>query len=84
MHSFEVHSNESGCRKSDRLGLEQVIVVSYMNYINMEGSNKSRGDQDNTEGNNSFYNGARKKMLQTLSIYLLKSLILVEKKIITQ
>ena len=24
MHSFEVHSNESACRKSDRLGLEQV------------------------------------------------------------
>ena len=25
MHSFEVHSNESACRKSDRLGLEQVL-----------------------------------------------------------
>ena len=25
MHSFEVHSNESTCRKSGRLGLEQVI-----------------------------------------------------------
>ena len=24
MHIFEVHSNESACRKSDRLGLEQV------------------------------------------------------------
>ena len=24
MHSFEVHSNESACRKSGRLGLEQV------------------------------------------------------------
>ena len=24
MHSFEEHSNESACRKSDRLGLEQV------------------------------------------------------------
>ena len=24
-HSFEVHSNESACRKSGRLGLEQVI-----------------------------------------------------------
>ena len=23
-HSFEVHSNESACRKSGRLGLEQV------------------------------------------------------------
>ena len=25
MHSFEVHSNESACRKSGRLGLEQVL-----------------------------------------------------------
>ena len=25
MHSFEVHSNESACRKSGRLALEQVI-----------------------------------------------------------
>ena len=24
-HSFEVHSNESACRKSGRLGLEQVL-----------------------------------------------------------
>ena len=24
MHSFEVHSNESACRKKVRLGLEQV------------------------------------------------------------
>ena len=28
MHSFEVHSNESACRKSGRLGLEQVIYLS--------------------------------------------------------
>ena len=27
MHSFEVHSNESACRESDRLGLKQVIGV---------------------------------------------------------
>ena len=26
MHSFEVHSNESACRKSGHLGLEQVIT----------------------------------------------------------
>ena len=26
MHSFEVHSNESACRKKVRLGLEQVIT----------------------------------------------------------
>ena len=25
MHSFEVHSNESACRKKVRLGMEQVI-----------------------------------------------------------
>ena len=25
MHSFEVQSNESACKKSGRLGLEQVI-----------------------------------------------------------
>ena len=28
MHSFEVHSNESACRKSDRLGLEQVLNLN--------------------------------------------------------
>ena len=27
MHSFEVHSNESACRKKVHLGLEQVIWV---------------------------------------------------------
>ena len=27
MHSFEVHSNESVCRKSGRLGMEQVITL---------------------------------------------------------
>ena len=26
MHSFEVHSNESACTKSGRLGLEQVFT----------------------------------------------------------
>ena len=25
MHNFVVHSNESGCRKNGRLGLEQVL-----------------------------------------------------------
>ena len=28
MHSFVVHSNESACRKSGRLGLEQVYRVT--------------------------------------------------------
>ena len=34
MHSFEVHSNESTCRKSEHLGLEQVIeyILGLMNY----------------------------------------------------
>ena len=30
MHSFEVHSNESACRKSGRLGLEQVWIKRYL------------------------------------------------------
>ena len=38
IHSFELHSNESGCRKSGRLGLEQVIINLYENTI---GGNKS-------------------------------------------
>ena len=29
MHSFEVHSDESACRKSGRLGLEQVLSLIY-------------------------------------------------------
>ena len=33
MHIFEVHSNESACRKSGRLGLEQVIWVSQLAEI---------------------------------------------------
>ena len=27
MHSFEVHSNESACRKSGSIGLEQVMYM---------------------------------------------------------
>ena len=30
MHSFEVHSNESMCRKSGRLGLEQVSILPFL------------------------------------------------------
>ena len=38
MHSFEVHLNESVCRKSGRLGLEQAIseyvtLVQLMDYL---------------------------------------------------
>ena len=37
MHSFEVHSNESACRKSGRLGLEQVakeVTRLRLDYFN--------------------------------------------------
>ena len=33
MHSFEVHSNESKCRKSGRLGLEQVVDITCENHV---------------------------------------------------
>ena len=44
MHSFEVHSNESACRKSGRLGLEQVklrtlIVTLVTLFTNSNGTN---------------------------------------------
>ena len=35
MHSFEVHSNESTCRKKVRLGLEQVICA--VNWVTIPG-----------------------------------------------
>ena len=33
MHIFEVHSNESACRKSGRLGPDQVIEVVSLTFI---------------------------------------------------
>ena len=33
MHSFEVHSNESTCRKKVRLGLKQVIALMSRIYL---------------------------------------------------
>ena len=39
MHSFEVHSNESACRKSGRLGMEQVIG-------GVHGGSRLQGDQE--------------------------------------
>ena len=33
MHSFEVHSNESACRKSGCLGLEQVLGMTCYPFI---------------------------------------------------
>ena len=33
MHSFEVHSNESACRKKVCLGLEQVLCDADYSYI---------------------------------------------------
>ena len=38
MHSFEVHSNESKCRKSVRLGMEQVndlVLLGNNQILNM-------------------------------------------------
>ena len=33
MHSFEVYSNESACRKSGRLGMDQVMSLFYYHII---------------------------------------------------
>ena len=35
MHSFEVHSNESACRKSGSLGLEQVQDKCVLSFLSM-------------------------------------------------
>ena len=35
MHSFEVHSNESACRKKVRLGLEQVLCWLIVSLLQM-------------------------------------------------
>ena len=40
MHSFEVHSNESECRKKVRLGLEQV------RWVCLSDDRKVKMDQD--------------------------------------
>ena len=52
MHNFVVHSNESVCRKSGRLGMEQVnsyihwiLILPIVQYWEMAGLNK--GDQGN-------------------------------------
>ena len=50
MHSFEVHSNESACIESDRLGLEQVqdkVKVSSRSYRRI----LTVWDQENQEEN---------------------------------
>ena len=47
MHSFEVHSNESACRKSGRLGLEQVIdnvMKSFKGYGTTYNWEHSKGE----------------------------------------
>ena len=38
MHSFEVHSNESACRKSGRLGLEQVSITTALHLFSQIGT----------------------------------------------
>ena len=35
MHSFEVHSNESACRKKVRLGLEKVVRLILSIYLRL-------------------------------------------------
>ena len=37
MHSFEVQSNESACRKSGRLGLDQVRSQKFIRFTSMDG-----------------------------------------------
>ena len=37
MHSFEVHSNESTCRESGRLGLDQIYGECFPTYANYFG-----------------------------------------------
>ena len=40
-HSFEVHSNESACRKSGRLGLEQVTCHNMKIIVQTTGGDAS-------------------------------------------
>ena len=42
MHSFEVHSNKSACRKSGRLGLEQVIYKDHSSGLAIDGKQNNR------------------------------------------
>ena len=44
MHSFEVHSNESACRKSGRLGMEQVLTPPPKDIIFRRKSGDSETD----------------------------------------
>ena len=43
MHCFEVHSNESACRKSGRLGLEKFFRHMRQGTINMDDVNLFAG-----------------------------------------
>ena len=45
MHSFEVHSNESACRKSGRLGLEQVQYKYPLYLFNHASQNFQKGSK---------------------------------------
>ena len=53
MHSFEVHSNESACRKSGRLGLEQVIsnIVVAHSFNVLDDYDQSLLKKDNFSSN---------------------------------
>ena len=56
MHSFEVHSDESACRKSGRLGLEQVPKDDdLLLRIFDEPSNNEYDDDEDPEIDNNEY-----------------------------
>ena len=68
MHSFEVHSNESACRKSGRLGLEQVCISAMLLRSDM---NKWRLSQFE-KIDNLYINSASNRLLQIYKIDLIE------------
>ena len=60
MHSFEVHSNESACRKQVRLGLEQV------NRSNAKSTRSTNSEQLALEMETFFFLREGKKTLYLL------------------
>ena len=64
MHSFEVHSNESACRKQVRLGLEQV------NRSNAKSTRSTNSEQLALEMETFFFPKRGKKNSLFAAIYL--------------
>ena len=64
MHSFEVHSNESACRKQVRLGLEQV------NRSNAKSTRSTNSEQLALEMETFFFPKRGKKNSLFANIYL--------------